>query len=680
MNSASFKFNFIFFFITCLFSLNLLSQSVPKVSYPLTPENYKTYKDYIFSDAPANMRVILAVDVIGLFNLSREYHKSVKIGLELLEAFNEDKVQYDYYLNLIRNYSQFMLTVVPAPEDFDIFDKFIKDNVNNYLAITAIKKMAGYYTNKNKWDSAVYIWEKYIEILPKYETEIDKTITLLKQNPRGLIVKQLGTMINTKGDEWDPNPSIDGKYLYFSASNRNGGKGGSDIWVAENINGVWQSPKNLNANVNSERDETIDNISLDGNTLLLSGNFAGTFGNFDIYFLEKDSNSWGALRHLPSPINSEYTDEAANLSADGQVLLFTSDRPGGVGEFRAYNSGVYNGGNMGNLDIYVSKKVNGRWTEPINLGETINTPFAERSAYLHPDGKTLYFSSDGHYGLGNLDVYMSKRLNDTSWTEWSEPVNLGKEINSILDDWGYKISLNGDSAVFSAYNRLIGSGGWDLFSINLPPELKPEEIISIKGKIIDEDGNPVFANVIWEDLELNTYLGELNSNPENGEFLVALTKGKFYGYFVKKDGYYPSSAFLDLRNKINKNEIEITIKLIKIDNFKKGKSIIVNNLFFDFDSYELKKESIPELNRLAEFLKSNKNKIEIIGHTDSEGNEKYNKDLSLKRANSVKEFLVKKGINKNLLDTKGMGESAPLKQNTSDENKSLNRRVEIKIK
>lgn len=659
---------------------SIFSQSAPKLNYPLTKENLAQCKDYIFSDAPANMRVKLAIDVISLYNLTKEYQKSVKLGLELLEGFIHNKDQYDHYLNIIRNYSQLMLMVNPPVEDFDIYDKFIKDNLDNYQSITAIKKMAGNYANTHKWDSAIAIWELYVDLMPKYKNEIKKNIELLKQNYRGLSINVLGEGINTSGDEWDPNPSIDGRNLYYSASHRSGGKGGSDIWIAEFKDGTWKNPKNLNANVNTERNETIDNVSLDGNTLLLSGNFAGTYGNFDIYFLERDSSGWGALRHLPRPINSEYTDESANLSADGQFLLFTSDRPGGVGEFRAYDSGIYNGSSMGNMDIYVSEKHDGQWGKPINLGKTINTPFAERSAFLHPDGKTLYFSSDGHYGLGNLDVFVSKRLSDTSWTDWSEPVNLGKEINSILDDWGYKISLNGDSAFFSAYNRTIGQGGWDLYSINLPDELKPEKLVSIKGKIIDEKGNPVYANVIWEDLEKNSHLGEISSNPSNGEFLVALTKGKFYGYYVKKDGYYPSSAFLDLKNEINSNEINITITLTKIDDFKKGEKIIINNIFFDFDSYIIKKESFPELNRLVEFLKINKFKIDIIGHTDSNGSSKYNLDLSLKRANSIKDYLISKSINETDLNAIGLGESEPIFDNNSDFNQKQNRRVEIKIK
>ena len=671
---------FLIIFLLFIPYLFLYSQKEPPLNYPLTKENLAECKEYIYSKAPANKRLKFAINLVSVYNFTREYQKSVKLGLELIDAFNNDKDQHDYFLNIIRQYSQMMLTINPQPEDFDIFHKFILDNKDSYQAITAIKRLAANYTNAQKWDSAAGIWQQYIGILPEYKDEIEKTINILKSPIRGLSVNLLGEGINTSGDEWDPNPSFDGKYLYYSASHRSGGKGNSDIWMAEFIDGVWKNPKNFDAGVNSPKNETIDNVSLDGNTLLLSGNFEGTYGNFDIYFLERNASGWGALRHLPRPINSEYTDEAANLSADGQVLLFSSDRPGGIGEFRAYNSSFYNGNNMGNMDIYVSLKKDGKWTEPINLGSKINTPFAERSPYLHPDGKTLYFSSDGHYGLGGLDVFVTKRLSDTSWTEWSEPVNLGKEINSILDDWGYKISIGGDSAFFSAYNRTIGKGGWDLFSITLPEEIKPDKVLTIKGKIIDEAGKAVFAKVVWEDLELNKTLGELSSNPETGEFLVVASQNKLFGYYVEKEGYYPNSAFLDLRNKIKDNEINIEIKLIKESDFNKGESIIINNLFFDFNSSIIKKESYPELNRLVNFLKKNETSIEVIGHTDSDGDNNYNLDLSFKRANAVKEYLIRNGILSKRIIAKGMGETQPLKPNDSDINKSINRRVEIKKK
>lgn len=663
-----------FFFISISFS-----QNKPNIQAEINESNLTLWYDFVYSDAASNVRLRFALDVLGKYAAKSEYPKSVKVGLSYVDAFKDDKDQYDLLLNVIRNYSKLMLSINPKPEDFDIYKKFVEDNISNYQSITAIKKIASYYVNQRKWDSAISIWKEYEELVPKFNDEVKKIIDLLSQNDKRLSINPLGININTSADEWDPNVSADGKYLYYSASHRAGGKGNSDIWVAEFDGKNWVNPKNFEANINTIKNETIDNISLDGNKLLLSGDFMGTYGKFDIYMLEQDENGWGQIRHLPRPINSQYTDEAANLSADGQVLLFTSDRPGAIGDFREFNSQVFNGSIMGNMDIYVSEKKDGTWQEPINLGESINTPFAERSPYLHPDGKTLYFSSDGHYGLGGLDVYKTTRLSDTSWTEWSEPVNLGKEINSILDDWGYKISLNGDSAYFAAYNRTIGQGGWDLYSISLPNAVKPEELITIRGKVINSDGKPLFANVIWEDVKNKKYLGEITTNPKSGEFLIALPKGKFYGYYANKNSYYPSSAFLDLTKEISKKEIEITMTLFDSTALLSGKNIRINNLFFDHDSFTIKEESFSELNRLVKYLKSNKYKIQIIGHTDSTGTKEYNLKLSENRAKAIVDYLVKNGIKKSRLSAIGKGDSEPVEREKTVESNALNRRVEIKI-
>lgn len=669
--------NYLFLFFLCFSTI--FSQNKPNLNSEINDANLTIWYDYVYSDAVSNVRMRFALDVLGKYANKSEYPKSVKVGLSYLDAFKDNKDQYDLLLNVIRDYSKLMLTVNPLPEDFDIYKKFIEDNVSNYQSKTAIKKIASYYVNQRKWDSAIAIWKEYDDLVPKYKDDIKKTIRLLSKAENRISINPLGININTATDEWDPNVSTDGKYLYYSASHRAGGKGNSDIWIAEFDGKNWVNPKNFESNINTEKSETIDNISLDGNKLLLSGDFMGTYGKFDIYMLEQDENGWGQLRHIPRPINSQYTDEAANLSADGQVMLFTSDRPGAIGDFREFNTQIFNGSIMGNMDIYVSQKKDGVWQEPINLGDVINTPFAERSPYLHPDGKTLYFSSDGHYGLGGLDVYKTVRLNDSTWTDWSEPINLGKEINSILDDWGYKISLNGDSAYFAAYNRTIGQGGWDLYSISLPTDVQPEELITIRGKVIDNNGKALFAKVIWEDVKDKKYLGEITTNPKTGEFIIALPKGKFYGYFANKDSYYPSSAFLDLTKDIKKKEIDITITLFDSTALVSGKNIRINNLFFDHDSYTLKEESFSELDRLVKYLQSNKYKIQIVGHTDSIGAKDYNQKLSENRAKSVVDYLVNKGIKKARLMAIGKGDSEPLEINNNAESRAVNRRVEIKI-
>ena len=273
---------------------------------------------------------------------------------------------------------------------------------------------------------------------------------------------------------------------------------------------------------------------------------AGTYGEFDIYLAEKDSLSW-RMTHLPYPINTKYHEESGNLTSDGKALLFTSDRPGGIGAYVPINQYFYHGSVMGNMDIYISFLTDSGWSKPINLGPTINTPYAERAAYLHPDGKTLYFSSNGHAGLGRLDVFKSVRLREDSWTEWSEPVNLGKEINTANDDWGYNIDIKGDSAFFAINDAPDGYGNWDIYSVTLPKNAKPEKIIIVRGKVTDSGGNPISCVIKWEDLETGEVIGRLRSDPRDGYYFITLNPGRNYGYFADKSGFYPLSKNINLK-------------------------------------------------------------------------------------------------------------------------------------
>jgi outer membrane protein OmpA-like peptidoglycan-associated protein len=443
--------------------------------------------------------------------------------------------------------------------------------------------------------------------------------------------------------------------------------------------GKWQKPQNLGKPVNDIYDETIDNVSLDGTILLMSGDFAGTYGEFDIYIAEKDSDSW-KLSHLPYPINSKYHEESANLTSDGKALLFTSDRPGGIGPYIPINQYFYHGSTMGNMDIYISFLSDSGWMKPINLGNTINTPYSERSAYLHPDGKTLYFSSNGHAGLGKLDVYKTVRLKDDSWTEWSEPLNLGKEINTANDDWGYNIDIKGDSAFFGINDALDGYGNWDIYSVSLPKTAKPEKIIIVRGKVTDSKGNPLACVIKWEDLETGEVIGRLRSDPRDGNYFIVLNPGRNYGYFAEKPGFYPVSKNIDLKNKFNDKEIREDIILISLNELKNKNSVIINNIFFDYDKYELKSESTPELKRLTEFLiKNSKLKVIIEGHTDETGSNEYNLKLSENRADAIKKYLFDNGIKEDRITIKGYGKTKPIASNDTEENRARNRRVEIRF-
>ncbi|MGB9771424.1 MAG: OmpA family protein [Candidatus Kapaibacteriota bacterium] len=663
------KFCILFAFIPTI----LFSQSIFRK--PFNDSTYKDWANYITTYAPSDSAWRVFNYLINSHLNTNRGLKAYKIWKDFAEFFPNNKEILQRHLN---NIKEIAIYPTPKEEDYSILEEFIQDFAPDEYAFVALQRRTENLLNYRKWDSAVAILRKFQHLFPEKKQYIDKLVEIFLAPTEGLTIRNLGPNINSSADEWDPCPTPDGSYIFFSTRGKPDSYGNSDVYFAKNENGIWQKAQNVGPKINGKNDETIDNIDADGNGIWLSGTFQGTFGQFDIYYIKRDENGWGPLQHLPYPINTQYVDEGACLSADGKVLIFTSDRPGGIGEFHPYGV-LYHGNIMGNMDLYVSFKTDSGWSPPINLGPTINTPYAERSPYLHPDGRTLYFSSDGHPGLGRLDVFKTVRLREDSWTEWSEPVNLGKEINTILDDWGYKVSLRGDSAFFASHWRTDGYGGWDLYSVSLPKFAKPQKFATVRGKITDPFGVPLSAQINIEDLQTRKKLGTLSSNPDDGSFLIVLPLGKNYGYYAEKSGFFPISNNLDLRGFSKDTNITFNIVLYPIDFLvDKQKKVRLNNIFFDFDKYELKPESYPELDRVVKILEDNPDfKIHIEGHTDSIGTEEYNLQLSRKRAESVRNYLVSKGISIERISVFGFGASLPVATNETEEGRALNRRVEI---
>jgi outer membrane protein OmpA-like peptidoglycan-associated protein len=677
--------NFLIFLIFLSISLSLKSQTEINLRQELSPEVYKEWDSYIRKYAPADS----AFRVVATLVQRHRFAQRNGVCRHVLKLYEDLFPNYSKEIrNAIEVHTQVMLSQTPNPDMVKIYHEFIQEEAPKDDALFAIQRLADPYIARKDWDSAAIFYKYYKPFFTKKEKYFDTIINVLTAPEEGLIVRNLGDSINTKRSEWDPNPTPDGKYLYFSASGRRGYRG-SDIWVSEMKDGVWQKAENLGPAINGNRDETIDNVTVDGNGLLLSGTFPGTFGNFDIFLAEKNESDWNNLVHFPMPINSEHTDESGNITSDGKALIFTSDRPGGIGEFIPFNASQinrkYHGGSlMGNMDIYVSLKSDTGWSEPINLGPKINTPYAERSAYLHPDGKTLYFSSNGHPGLGRLDVYKSVRLSDTSWTEWSEPVNLGKEINSEKDDWGYKVGIHGDSAVFAAMDRMTGLGEYDIYSISLPKNAKPQKIVGTKGQVIDSRGFPLSAKLVWEDFDTGEKIGELRSDPRNGSYFIALPYGKKYKYYAERYGYYSESSFIDLTDIKDSTEYYHNIEMVSIRDMEKNKKkITLESVYFEYDSFELSNASKNELDRISKFLKKKSKSfyIYIEGHTDNIGSKEYNLKLSRNRAESVAKYILEyNNLDAKEIITAGKGFSEPITTNDSKENRQKNRRVEISLR
>ena len=658
------------FFLIVLSSV-LYAQNTPdyQLNKPLTSENLDRLDSMIRANAPDAAALSAMTQVSNTFYFIGKAINSFTWMERYTHLFPE---QEQTLLNNLKQYENTALTQYPDSVNRSLYESYAIKYAPSEDAYVAFTRYISEDINYGRWQNVINEIKRFFPAFPNKQQHFSDLLEIFTRKEEGVRVTNLGDNINTYVSEWDPNPTSEGTQIYFSGNQRAGGLGGDDVWVSSLVDGVWQTPENLGLKVNGERDETIDNISTDGNTLMLSGDFMGTFGKFDIYAVDKVGDNWGDLYHYPYPINTEYVDEGGNITADRKALLFTSDRPGGIGEFVPYNT-YSKGSLMGNMDVYVCFMTDSGWSEPVNLGATINTPYSERSPYLHPDGKSLYFSSDGHAGLGGLDVFKSVRLDET-WTNWSKPVNLGKEINTILDDWGYKIGITGDSAFFSGFARTNGYGQWDLYSVTLPKGARPDPIVMVSGTITDNKGNRLLAEVIWEDLTTGKILGTTKSNLMSGHYFIALPVGKNYGYYVKKDGYYSTSNSIDLTKSKDGDRRKVDIELVSTKDVKsKTSSITINNIFFDFDSAVLKKESTSELKRLVTFVQENSiAKIKIIGHTDKVGSDEYNKKLSLDRANSVKKY-VAKALPKLQITTEGKGATVPI--DTADDSK--NRRVEI---
>ena len=517
----------------------------------------------------------------------------------------------------------------------------------------------------------------------------DKIINLLEAPEEYLQNSPVGSGVNTRGSEFRPIISADSQTLYFTR-NRGEEAGGEDIYYSSRYRRGWQNADNMGPPVSTPSHEMILGVSADNNKITLMANYPESFGRGDIFYAERGKQCWSEIKHYPAPINTEHFDSDAMLPADGRTILFVSDRPGNIGSFKEKEA-LFHGSYAGNTDIYVYATTPSGEGQLINLGEVINTPYAEYSPFLHPDGRTLYFSSEGHYGLGGLDVFVSFRKDKSSWTAWSEPVNLGKEVNGPYNDWGFQITTDGDLAYYATAEKKTGCwdgdisspqsgcGPSDIFVTELPAAARPLVAVAVFGKVMDPDKNPLEAQIVWNDLTLNKAAGVAKSDPDSGDYFIVLPAGHKYGYSAEKEGYMGASETLDFTDIKEYTEYRHDIILYPIEKLVEEKIVLtMNNIFFDFDKSTLRPKSYHELNRWVQVFKKNPDlNAEIHGHTCWIGTDAYNQGLSERRATAVMEYLVSQGIVQSRLTMIGFGETKPTVSNETQEGREQNRRVEV---
>lgn len=601
---------------------------------------------------------------------------------------------------LPENYKELLL-LAPENGNEGKYMEVIYELAPNDEAFVALIRLLEPHLDNKDWESALNIINSFKDYFPERQAHLDKMIEIIQRENEDLEELNIGSGVNSSVSEIAPIQTADENTLYFTSVKRDGFDNETDdIFYSTRSNGIWSPAKKLEAPFNTPTtEESPQGITTDGNTMVLFGNYQEKPGGGDLYYAEKTAYGWTEAIQYPEGINSEYFDCDGKLTNDGKALIFVSDRPGGIGPHVRFNS-LHNGSLYGNTDIYVALKTESGWTQPINLGNIINTPGAERKPFLHPDGKTLYFSSNGHPGLGRQDLFVSKRLDPDDWTKWSEPINLGKEINTPDNERGANISTEGGLAFFASADRRLNFGASDVYTMELPEKLRPEPVTSISGKVTNANGFPLEAEIVWEDLETGKELGRLKSDPKTGAFFIVLPHGINYGLYANKEDFFPLSENFDTRNitksrKINKDIVLTSILDLLGDDLELGgstdllydafelqkkKKIEIKNLFFDYNKSNILKESFPELDRVSFLLKNYPiHLVEVAGHTDSIGNESYNQKLSEKRSSSVKDYLIRKGIEPEKIVIKGYGPSDPVADNSTEEGRAKNRRVELVI-
>jgi len=479
----------------------------------------------------------------------------------------------------------------------------------------------------------------------------------------------IGDGVNTQYDEYWPSLTADEQTLFITrllpidkrqpASELNGQE--DFFYSKKQPDGSWGPAKPLGYPINTPNNEGAPTVSADGQSYYFTAcQRKDGYGKCDIYFSKRIGEKWTKPVNIGKPVNSKYWESQPSISADGQRLFFVSGRPGGKGQ----------------LDIWVSTlQDDGHWGEPINLGDSVNTPFKEMSPFIHPDGKTLYFSSDGWVGMGGDDLFVTHQMgNDTTWTT---PQNLGYPINTNGDEIGLIVNAKGNLAMFSS--RRDADKGRDIFAFDLPKDLRPDMVTYVSGKVYDaKTKQPLGSQIELFDLATSKRVALLNSNEGDGHFLVCLPSGKDYGLSIQKSGYLFHSENFSLKNK--KENLKNFVLDVPLEPIAVGNKVVLKNIFFETDSYQLKEESKAELNKLIQFMQLNpKIKIEISGHTDNVGSSAHNEVLSKNRAKSVYDYLVANGIDKDRMTYNGYGFNKPIATNDTEAGRALNRRTEFKV-
>ncbi|MGB0523064.1 MAG: OmpA family protein [Flammeovirgaceae bacterium] len=664
---------------------------------PLFAQQDIPFEKSLFKDRKdgfkAAVKAIKAAD--DHVEVDQAYHKALEL-YKKANQFNPNSAALNFKIG-----SCYLLSPnEPKTEALAYFQKSYQLNPN-YNSTIHYYLGRGHQMNGH-WDKAIEEYQKYMS---KHSNEAPvndyasvfkrveecKVGKVLSKKPVRAFIDNLGGVVNSEFPDFGPVINADESLMLFTSrrANTTGGEQDIDYHYFEDIyqskinaKGEWQTPSNMGDVINSKFHDATVGLSPDGTRMII-------FREGDLYECDLIGTEWTKPKKMNKNINTKYVETSASYSFDGSKLYFVSDRPDLT---------------KGGADIFVSERdEDGEWGEPKNLGFTINTTYDEDGVYIHPDGKTMYFSSRGHETIGGYDIFKSVYEDGA----WSIPENLGMPINTPDDDVFFVINASGKRGYYSSVKK-DGNGEKDIYKVILLGPEKPvfvntediliaglsqptrnlvveqkvvvesNELTLFKGRTLDDENkNAVGAKIEITDNELGEIIAQFTSNNKSGRFLVTLPAGKNYGIAVKAPNYLFHSENFDLPENQGYLEVEKDVFLKKL---KPGKKIILRNIFFDTDKSTLRPESKRELENLIALLKENPSlKIEISGHTDTVGADSYNQKLSNDRAKSVVDYLGTKGIAASRLTYKGYGESQPIATNDTPEGRQQNRRTEFKV-
>ncbi len=563
-------------------------------------------------------------------------------------------------------------------------DPAYKKKVLYVLGITEMKL--------EKYKESIEHFEQFLTSGSKNETlllkakkhiETCKFSFTAKSNPVPYEPKNLGDKINTINSAYLPSVTADESILVYTERIR----GQEDFYISVKKDSVWQVGEPMD-DINTDLNEGAQSISADGKFLVFTAcDRRDGYGSCDLYFSENKKGKWTKPANMGNMINTRSWESQPSISADGKALYFSSNRAGGYGV----------------KDILVSYcDEAGVWGKPQSLGEVINTKGYDQSPFIHHDGQTLYFMSDGHPGMGGHDLFYSRKEKDGTW---GKPTNLGYPINTEAEESTLVISLDGKTAFFARDKNktentktddLARKADLDLYSFQLYEEARPQAVTYVKANVTDAETRKKLAEAKVEFVDLsNNQVHAFSKTDADGEFLVCLPLGKDYALSVSKELYVFHSENFALSEMNSKDEpfiLKIGLQAIptiavsegatpsSTDPLAEGKPIVLKNVFFETGSASLKDASINELNRLKNLLEENPNlPIRINGHTDNVGSDENNLVLSNDRAKAVYDYLLTNGINGNRLSYKGFGETLPIASNEDTDGRQKNRRTEFVI-